>query len=130
MKVKLFTLISMLVLTFLGTGCYSTVEGNSKAGVPWARDSVVSRYQRTIPQMVAVVKGVLILNGQLIGDNTIAQTLHAKVDGRDIWVKFEDVDGRVTQMTVQARTGGGRADLDLAIELDRQIAVTLTSGGH
>lgn len=130
MKMKLFTLISMLGLTFLGTGCYSTVEGNSKAGVPFARDSVVSRYERSIPQMVAVVKGVLIRNGQLVGDNTIAQTLHAKVDGRDIWVKFEDVDGHVTQMTVQARTGGGRADLDLAIELDRQIAVTLTSGGR
>ncbi|MBC8001880.1 MAG: hypothetical protein H7X97_04755 [Opitutaceae bacterium] len=130
MKMKLFAMISTLGLILLGTGCYSTVEGNSKAGVPWTRDSVVSRYERSIPQMVAVVKGVLIRNGQLVGDNTIAQTLHAKVDGRNVWVKFEDVDGRVTQMTVQARTGGGRPDLDLAIELDRQIAVTLTTGGR
>ena len=128
MKMKLIAVISMLAFSFLGTGCYSTVEGNNKTGVPWVRDSVVSRYERTVPQMTAAAKAVLILNGQLIADNTIGLTLHAKVDQRNVWVKFEEVDKGVTQMTIQARTGGGRADLDLAISLDRQIAVNLTSG--
>src|SRR5882724_11250050 len=113
MKMKLTLLLSMLTLPFLGTGCYSTVEGNNKAGVPWVRDTVVSRYEKTVPQLTATDKAVLILNGQLIADNTIGFTLHAKVDQRNVWVKFEEVDKGVTQMTIQARNGV-RSDLDLA----------------
>jgi hypothetical protein len=38
------------------------------------------------------------------------------------------VDQRVTKVTVQVRTKGGVADVALAAEIDKQIAIRLVTG--
>ena len=59
------------------------------------------------------------------GENTISKTLWAKVDTRTVWVKVEEAEPKITSVTVQARTKGGVADIALASEIDKQIALRL-----
>jgi hypothetical protein len=40
-------------------------------------------------------------------------------------VKVEEIDPKVTRVIVQVRTKGGGTDIDLASEIDKQIALHL-----
>ena len=125
MKMKNFALLAVIVLTTFGTGCYSTLDGRVNGGVPWAKDKIESRYERTTEQLFAAAKAVLSFNGALEGENTITRTLWAKVNTRTVWVIVDEIDPKVSQVTVQARTKGGSSDIDLASEMDKQIALRL-----
>ena len=50
------------------------------------------------------------------------------MDAKTVWMKVQAVDPKVTEITVQVRTKGGGTDLELARELDKQIAVRLATG--
>ena len=106
-------------------GCYSTADGHMKAGVPFAKDSLESRYERPVPQIFAAAKDVLAFNGTLVGENTINNSLEARVDTRRVWVKVDEVEPKVTRVIVQARRKNGTTDIDLASEIDKQIALRL-----
>lgn len=110
------------------TGCFSTEDGHLKAGVPFAKDKIESLYERPAAQIVAAARDVLKRNGTLDADNTVANTLHAKVDTRHVWVKVEQMDSKVSRVTVQVRTRAGGGDIDLASEIDKQIALQLAVG--
>ena len=58
-------------------------------------------------------------------DNAVDNSFHAKVNERDVWVKITKVDDKVTELVIMVRHGLG-ADIDLAAELDKQIALQLT----
>lgn len=107
------------------TGCYTTVEGRTKAGVPFSKDRIESRYERPLDQVFVAAKEVLKFNGTLEGENTITKTIWAKVDTRTVWVKVEEAEPKITSVTVQARSKGGGADIYLASEIDKQIALRL-----
>jgi hypothetical protein len=51
------------------------------------------------------------------------------VNTRTVWVRVEPLDDRVTRVLVQARTRGGAADLEMAGEVDKQIALKLQASG-
>ena len=53
--------------------------------------------------------------------------MEAKVNGRNVWVRVEPVDTKITSVIVQVRTKGGGADLQLTQELQKQIAVQLAT---
>ena len=127
MKIKFLLSFAILSFAILLTGCVSTVDGHMKMGVPLTKDKIESRYQRTIPQLVAAAKAVLARNGALVADDTINNTVKAKVDTRTVWVKVSEVDANVSEVTVQARTKAGAADVDLASEIDKQIALHLAT---
>jgi hypothetical protein len=55
-------------------------------------------------------------------------TLTARVDTRTVLVKTESLDAKMTRVTLQVRTGMRNGDLDLAGEIDKQIALRLTTG--
>ena len=122
--------LSLLVIALLAvlTGCQNTPEGTSKAGIPFVKDTIESRYQRPVAQIFAAARQVLELNGTLTGENTITSTLQAKVDNRNVIVKVDEVEPGVSRVQVEARKGG-TADIDLAAELDKQIALKLATGG-
>ena len=122
--------LSLLVIALLAvlTGCQTTPEGNTRAGIPFVKDTIESRYQRPVPQIFAAARQVLELNGTLTGENTINNTLQAKVDNRHVIVKVDEVEPGVTRVLVEARKKGGGADIDLAAELDKQIALKLATG--
>ncbi len=110
----------------LVAGCVETVDGRSQAGVPFVKDKVEGRYERPAPQVFAAAKKVLAFNGTLTGENTINNSLEAKVNQDSVWVRVEEMDTtKVSHVIVQARTKGGGTDLDLAHEIEKQIALQL-----
>ncbi|MGI8967356.1 MAG: hypothetical protein ACR2H1_14910 [Limisphaerales bacterium] len=125
MKIKLFAPLAVLGLSILITGCVSTVDGHSRAGIPFGKDRMEGRYERSVAQIIEASKVVLARNGQIQGNDTVANALHAKINTRDVWVKCTEIDSKVTQVLVQARTKPGVADVDLASEISKQIAVQL-----
>ena len=125
MKTNVFVLLAALCVIAVSTGCYSTVEGRTRMGMPLGKDRITSRYERPVGEIFAAAKQVLSVYGTLTSENTIANTLEAKVDQNTVYVKVDAVEPNVSQLTVQARTKGGMANIDLASEVDKRIALQL-----
>jgi hypothetical protein len=127
---KIFSLVLTLgLLASAGTGCVSTVDGHKRAGVPFQKDRIVSRYEFTVAQIFDAAKVVLgggpSALGVLHSENRVNNSLVAKVNDRTVYVKLDEIDAKLTQITVQVRTKAGAADIDLAAEVDKQIALHL-----
>ncbi|HTI99235.1 MAG TPA: hypothetical protein VL527_10165 [Dongiaceae bacterium] len=118
-------------ISALVVGCVNTVDGNKRAAFPFLKDRVEARYERPVDQVVTAAKEVLAYNGtidstgQLFNQTNEVRVLEGKVKQRTVWIRVEAVDPRVTGLTVQVRTSGGTSDLDLAHELDKEIALKL-----
>jgi hypothetical protein len=121
MKKNVFALLITVCLGALLCGCISTVDGRSRPGLPLATDTKVSSYERPVEQIFAAAKDVLKFNGTLVSENTINHSLEAKIDTRTVWVAIDEIEPKVSRVRVQARTKGGRGDIDLASEIDKQI---------
>jgi len=109
------------------TGCVSTVDGHSHAGVPWTKDQVEGRYERSVARVLEAARTVLKFNGQLIADNSVNNSLEGKIDRESVYVRVDELDPvkPVSRVLVQVRTRGGGSDVDLAHELEKQIAIQL-----
>jgi len=114
--------------SWMMTGCVSTVDGRSKAGVPFAKDKVESRYERSVAQIIDATRIVLARNGTITGDDNITKTVTARIDTRTVFVKVTEIEPKISGVLVQARTKGGGADIYLASEMDKQIALQLAVG--
>jgi hypothetical protein len=126
MKKTLSVVVGTLCgISLLTSGCYSTVDGGSKAGMPFSKDKIESRYERPADQVFAAAKDVLAFNGTLTGENTITKSLTAKVDNNTVWVKVEEVEPGITKVTTQSRGKGGGGKVLIASEVDKQIALQL-----
>jgi hypothetical protein len=122
-------LIAGLVLT---TGCVSTPSGRKTAAIPLIKDSVEGRYERPVAQVYEAAKEVIRLNGQLVNeinrynDEGIAvRALEGRVQERKVFIGVKEEDPTITSITVQVRTKAGGRDLDLAHELEKQVALKL-----
>ncbi len=93
--------------------------------MPWLKDTIEGRYERSLDQIYEAAIEVLRFNGQVVSDNRVNHSLTARVDTRTIWVRVEEVSPTVTRVLVQARTKYGRPDVDLASEIEKQIALQL-----
>jgi hypothetical protein len=125
MKLNTFFALVLSVLIVGGSGCVATNEGHTTPGVPFGKDSIHSKYQRPVEQLVEATKIVLTRNGKLILDNVVNNTFQARINERNVWVRITRVDDKTTAVDVQARTGSG--DIELAAEIDKQIALQLTT---
>ena len=127
MKAKLFAMSVAAGLAALVSGCVSTVDGRSQAGMPFIKDKVEGRYERPAAQVFEAAKQVLAYNGTLTAENTINKSLEAKVNQNSVFVKVDEIDSAkpVTGVTVQTRAKGGGTDLDLAHEIEKEIALKL-----
>jgi hypothetical protein len=129
MKTKIFAVLFGTIL--IGAGCVSTVNERSSPGVPFVKDKVEGRYERTVDQVFNASKQVLSTNGVLVREGTLfnqtnaVKTVEGKVNQRSVWIRIEGVEPKVTAVIVQTRTAGGAADLDLAHEIEKQIALKL-----
>jgi len=128
MKTRVLTALALFCLLAFANGCYSTVDGHSKMGMPFTKDSIDSRYERPVDQIFAAAKDVLILNGTLVGENTVAHTLEAKVDNNTVGVKVEAVEPNISHVIVQVRNKSGFSNIDLASQIDKRIALQLQAG--
>ena len=125
MKNKFLILLAVSALAVFASGCVATVDGHTRAAVPFVKDKIVSRYQRPVAQIFAAARKVLEDNGRLNSVDTLNNSLIAKVDTRTIWVKVTEVDPTVSEVLVQVRKRNGGTDIDLASEIDKQIALQL-----
>jgi hypothetical protein len=127
MKQKIFALLFALSLTTLFTGCVKTADGHRKAGVPFAKDKIYSRYKRSADQIFTASRTVLGTKGRIEKEDAAAKTIKAKVDNRTVWVKSYPVPGdeMISEVVVQVRTKTGGGDIYLASEISKQIALQL-----
>ncbi|MBC8096221.1 MAG: DUF3568 family protein [Akkermansiaceae bacterium] len=133
MNTKIFA--GLLGLALLGAGCVKTVTGGKTAAVPFIKDKIESRYERPAEQVFQAAKDVITFNGTLVHEGTLygqtnaignmVKTVEGKVNQRTVWVRIEQVEPRISAVAVQTRTSGGGSDIDLAAEIDKQIALKL-----
>jgi hypothetical protein len=128
MKMKLFLVEAICAGSVLLSGCINTIDGRREMGIPLVKDSVSGRYERPTLDVWAAAKDVLKFNGTLYSEDTLRSTLEASVDTRTVWVKVEPVDQKITKVSVQVRTKAGGADIALAGEIDKEIALRLATG--
>jgi hypothetical protein len=129
MKTKLFVLFVLAGLAGLVAGCVETVDGRSEAGMPFVKDKLESRYERSVPQILEAARSVIIKNGTLVADNSVNNSLEGRVNQTSVWIKVDQIDASkpISQITVQTRTKSRVADLDLANDIDKQVALYLSS---
>lgn len=129
MNTKIFA--AFLAATLLVTGCVGTVSGRKTTGVPFVRDTVSGQYERPSDAVFNAAKEVVRFNGALVneatlhGETNLVRTVEGRINQRSVWVRIEQLDPKVTAVAVQARTKGGGSDIDLAHEIEKQIALKL-----
>lgn len=128
MRMKLLNVVAISVLSLAFTGCVRTVDGRKEAGIPLIKDRIVRIYERPVLQVWAAAKDVLNTTGTIFSEDVMQSTVSAHVDAKVVRVKVESLDAKTTRMTVQCRTKAGGTDLDLAGEVDKQIAIRLATG--
>jgi hypothetical protein len=130
MKTKIFA--ALVGITIVTAGCVKTVtDTHTATAVPFGQDSVEGRYPRTMDQVYQASVQVIQNNGVVVTEfiphdtTNVVRSLQGKVDQSDVWVRVEVVDPRITSVVVQARTKWGNKDIDLAHELEKEIALQL-----
>jgi hypothetical protein len=129
MKEKFFLLL--VGAGFIAAGCVPTVTGRNTGGVPFIKDRVEGHYERPVDQVYDAAKEVVKFNGTLLSESILhnqsntVKTVEGKVNQRSVWVRVEAMDPKVTGVVVQTRTTGGVSDIDLAHEIEKQIALKL-----
>jgi hypothetical protein len=69
--------------------------------------------------------GTLINESTLFDQTNTVKTVQGKVNQRNVWVRIEAIDPKVTAVIVQTRTPGGASDIDLAHQIEKEIALEL-----
>jgi hypothetical protein len=129
MKTKIFA--AVVGLTLITLGCVKTVSDTHTATVSFGKDSVEGRYERALDQVYAASLRVVQKNGTVVTEYVPHDTLNVvrsflgQVGSSKVWVRVEVVDPKVTSVIVEARTKWGNKDLDLAHELEKEIALQL-----
>ena len=131
MKTNFFAALAGIAI--VTAGCVSTVSGTKTAAIPFTKDTVQGRYQRSVDQVYQASLAVIANNGVLITEfiphdttNTV-RALQAKVNQQNVWIKVEAVNPQITSVAVQARTKMGASDIDLAHQLEKEIALKLAT---
>jgi hypothetical protein len=131
---KMKNLLALVGALIIGAGCVSTVNERSTVGVPFVKDRFEGRYERSVDQVLQAAKEVVMANGALTQEgtvyydqNTSIKTVEGKVNQRNVWIRIQSLDPKVTSLTVQTRTKGGGSDLGLAHDIEKQIALKLAA---
>lgn len=128
MKLKWILSLALGAMALGLSGCVENLDGRHQAGMPFVKDRVEGRYERSPAELWTAAKDVLKYQGTLLSEDTLKNVLEASVDERKIWIKVEEFDTKTSRVLVQARTKGGGADMEMAAFIDKQIAVRLASG--
>ena len=124
MKLNWFACIILGAALNLASGCRGTVAGTNKVAVPFMKDTIESRYNRSIDKVQTATRETLAFNGTITSDDSVTRVIQAQINNRRVYVKLEEVEPQVTRVLVQVFKGAG-SDIDLAAEMDKQIALRL-----
>src|SRR5882672_8646970 len=131
MKTKIFLMIGAVAAVIVAAGCVDTVSDKKAVGIPLMRDYVEGKYERSVDQVfqaaINVVKhsGTLVNESILYNQTNTVKTIDAKVNQRNVFIRVESVAPTITAVKVQTRTPGGATDIDLAHQLEKEIALGL-----
>lgn len=135
MKFKIFAGLMVMGTAMLLAGCVNTVTGQRTAGVPFINDTIEMRYEKPVEPVFQAARQVIAEDGMLITEGTLygqtnalgnmVRTLKGKVNERTVYVRVEALDQKITGTAVQTRTSAGASDIDLAAQINTQIALKL-----
>ena len=118
-------------ITLATAGCDGTVTDTHSPALTWSTDQISARYQRSVDQVYQAAVTVIQNNGVVLTEyiphdttNTV-RALSGKVNQKNVWVRVEAVDPKITQLTIQARSGWGVSDVGVASELVTEVALQL-----
>jgi hypothetical protein len=131
MKTKIFAAFAALALA--AAGCVTTVSDTKVAGNPIGRDAVSGAYQRSVDEVYAAAVKVINTDGTLLTEyiphdtTNTARSFVGRVSDNKVWMRVEavTVSPPLTSITVEARTKWGNQDLDMAHELEKEVALQL-----
>ena len=136
MKTKFFAALAGAAL--LTGGCVKTVSDTHTPALTWNRDRVTGRYERSVDEVYRAAFAVVKTDGVVVQEyiphdtSNNARSLQGKVNQCNVWIRVaaED-DPKITSVVVEARTKWGSSNIDLAHELEKEIALQLArnSGG-
>ena len=128
-KIFFAALVGMTILT---GGCVKTVSDTHSPAIWFGKDRVSGRYERSVEQVYQAAFKVISNNGVVVTEyiphdtSNGVRSLEGKVNQCNIWVRVEaDEDGKTTLITVQARTKWGNSNIELASQMQTQIALQL-----
>ena len=130
MKRKIFA--ALVGISLVAVGCVKTVSDTHTPTVMFGKDSVEGRYPRTLDQVYAASVQVVQHNGVVVTEyiphdtTNNVRSFEGKVDEFKVWVRVEAMDPTITAVIVQTRTKWGNKDIDLAHELEKEIALQLS----
>jgi predicted component of type VI protein secretion system len=132
MKINTLAFLSLAGTAALLAGCINTVSGTKTGAVPtFTKDRVQARYERPAEAVYNAAKEVVAHNGSVTSAGSLynqtndVRVLSGKIQQDDVWIRVEGIEPRLTALTVQTRTSHGMADRDLAIEIDKEVALQL-----
>jgi hypothetical protein len=133
MKAKF--LLILAVVPIVAIGCVRTLNEKKTAALPLTKDRMEGQYERPASQVFEAAKEVVRLNGTLSSESTLhagtnaagVLALEGRVNKRKVWISVEQIDPKISAVKVQARTKGGASDKPLCYDLDKQIALKLTT---
>ena len=134
MKKKIFVVLAGAAVAVVAvTGCVQTVSDTNTFALSPGRDTVSGRYARPMDQLYQASVAVITRDGVLVTEyvphdytNAVRQ-LQGRVNDRKVFIRVEQVDSRVSQVDVEARTKYGVSDVDLVHELEKEIALELAA---
>ena len=128
---KKFIFAALAGIALVTAGCVGTVADTHSPAMTWSTDKISARYQRSVDQVYQAAVTVIRNNGQVLTEyiphdttNTV-RALSGKVNQKNVWVRVEAVDPKITELTVQARSSWGVSDVSLASELVTEVALQL-----
>ena len=123
--------MALAAITLITAGCVTTVSDTKVPGNPVGRDAVAGRYQRPVDEVYRAAIQVINNDGTLLTEyiphdttNTV-RAFMGRVNQNKVWMRVEEVDPQITQISVEARTKWGNQDLDMAHELEKEVALQL-----
>lgn len=125
MKMKWLACLLICGVLPLVSGCRSDLAGRNNFAVPFLQDTIESRYPRSIDKVLVAARETLAFNGTLTSDDSVNRTLQAQINNKRVYVRLEELEPQVTRVLVQVITKGGGTDIQLAAEMDKQIALRL-----
>jgi len=130
MKKGFFAII--IIAAVCVTGCVSTVTDDKTAGVKLSADQLENKYPVTLAQAFDAAKRALASYGQVSRESTLLENtnqvraLEGKANGRDVWIRIEALEPKVTSVKVQARSTWSGSDIQTAHEVATRIALELS----
>ena len=123
--------MALAAIALVTAGCITTVSNTKVAGNPIGRDSVGAIYPRPMDEVYRAAVQVINTDGKLLTEYIPHDTTNnvrafmGQVNQNKVWVRVEEVNPQAAALTVEARTKWGNPNLDLAHELDKEVALQL-----